>query len=128
MATTHTLGRRKQSVARVFLQEGKGQIEINDKPYQEYFSTKTLHYKVQQAFMLTETEGQYDVKINVQGGGITGQAEAIRLGISRALCELNPEHRLKLKPEGMLMRDPRAVERKKYGLKKARKKDQFSKR
>ncbi|MDR9373554.1 MAG: 30S ribosomal protein S9 [Schleiferiaceae bacterium] len=128
MATTHTLGRRKKSVARVFLQEGKGQIEINNKPYQEYFSTKTLHYKVQQAFLLTETENQYDVKINVQGGGITGQAEAIRLGLSRALCEVNPEHRLKLKPEGMLMRDPRAVERKKYGLKKARKKDQFSKR
>ncbi len=128
MATTHTLGRRKKSVARVFLQEGKGQIEINNKPYQEYFSTKTLHYKVQQVFLLTETEGQYDVKINVQGGGITGQAEAIRLGLSRALCEVNPEHRLKLKPEGMLMRDPRAVERKKYGFKKARKKDQFSKR
>ena len=128
MATTHTLGRRKKSVARVFLQEGKGQIEINNKPYQEYFSTKPLHYKVQQAFLLTETEGQYDVKINVQGGGITGQAEAIRLGLSRALCAGNPEHRLKLKPEGMLMRDPRAVERKKYGFKKARKKDQFSKR
>lgn len=128
MATTHSIGRRKQSVARVFLQEGKGQVLINDKPYEEYFSTKTLHYKVQQAFKTTETEGQYDVKINVRGGGITGQAEAIRLGISRALCEVNPELRTKLKPDGLLTRDPRAVERKKYGLKKARKKDQFSKR
>lgn len=128
MATTHSLGRRKSSVARVFLTEGKGAITINNKTHTDYFSTSTLVYKVEQALKLTETKGQYDIKINVQGGGVTGQAEAIRLGISRALCELNPEHRQTLKPEGMLTRDPRMVERKKFGFKKARKKDQFSKR
>lgn len=128
MATTHSLGRRKSSVARIFLTEGKGAITINNKSHTDYFSTSTLVYKVEQALMLTETKGQYDIKINVQGGGVTGQAEAIRLGISRALCDLNPEHRQTLKPEGMLTRDPRMVERKKFGFKKARKKDQFSKR
>lgn len=128
MAVTHTIGRRKTSVARVFLSEGKGNITINNKEANQYFSTPTLLYKLQQAFELTETTGQYDVKVNVTGGGITGQAEAVRLGISRALCEINPEHRSKLKPEGLMTRDPRMVERKKFGQKKARKKFQFSKR
>jgi len=128
MSVTHTIGRRKTSVARVFLQEGKGAITINKKDYKDYFNTPALHYKVEQAFALTETTGQYDVKINVDGGGITGQAEAVRLGISRALCEVNPEFRTQLKPEGVLTRDPRMVERKKFGQKKARKKFQFSKR
>lgn len=128
MAVTHTIGRRKTSVARVFLKEGKGDITVNKKNFKDYFNTPTLHYKVEQAFALTETTGQYDVMVNVEGGGITGQAEAIRLGISRALCELNPEHRIKLKPEGLMTRDPRMVERKKFGQKKARKKFQFSKR
>lgn len=128
MSVTHTIGRRKSSVARVFLQEGKGTITINKKDYKDYFDTPALHYKVEQAFSTTETSGQYDVKINVDGGGITGQAEAIRLGISRALCEINPDFRPMLKPDGMLTRDPRMVERKKFGQKKARKKFQFSKR
>ena len=128
MSVTHTIGRRKTSIARVFLKEGKGEITINKKNFKEYFDTPTLHYKLEQAFDLTETKGQYDVTVNVEGGGITGQAEAIRLGIARALCEINPEHRLKLKPEGLMTRDPRMVERKKFGQKKARKKFQFSKR
>ena len=128
MAVTHKIGRRKTSVARVFLSEGKGKITINNKDSKDYFSTPTLHYKLEQAFELTETKGQYDVKVNVTGGGITGQAEAVRLGISRALCDIDPEHRIKLKPEGLMTRDPRMVERKKFGQKKARKKFQFSKR
>lgn len=128
MAVTHTIGRRKTSVARVYLSEGKGSIVINGKDYKEYFSVPTLHYKIEQVFALTETTGQYDVKINVDGGGITGQAEAIRLGMARALCEINAEHRTALKPEGLMTRDPRMVERKKFGQKKARKKFQFSKR
>ena len=128
MAVTHTIGRRKTSVARVFLTEGKGKMTINNKDAKDYFDTPTLHYKVEQAFELTETKGQYDVKVNVTGGGITGQAEAVRLGIARALVELDPEHRTKLKPDGLMTRDPRMVERKKFGQKKARKKFQFSKR
>jgi small subunit ribosomal protein S9 len=128
MSVTHTIGRRKKSVARVFLKEGSGVITINKKDYKNYFDTAALHYKVEQAFLLTETASQYDVMVNVDGGGITGQAEAIRLGISRGLCEINPDHRIALKPEGVLTRDPRMVERKKFGQKKARKKFQFSKR
>lgn len=128
MSVTHTIGRRKKSVARVFLQEGKGEITINARDYKSYFSTKPLHYKIEQAFQLTETQGKYDVKVNVNGGGITGQAEAVRMAISRALCQINEEYRVQLKPEGLLMRDPRMVERKKFGQKKARKKFQFSKR
>ena len=128
MSVTHAIGRRKTSIARVFVQEGKGQITVNNKDFTEYFDTKTLHYKVQQPFSATETVGNYDVKVNVVGGGITGQAEAIRLGISRALCEINADWRSLLKPEGFLTRDPRMVERKKFGQKKARKKFQFSKR
>jgi small subunit ribosomal protein S9 len=93
-----------------------------------YFSTSQLQYKVNQPFSLTETIGKFDVKVNVEGGGITGQAEAIRLGISRALVSINPEFRTLLKPEGLMTRDPRMVERKKFGQKKARKRFQFSKR
>lgn len=128
MAVTHTIGRRKTSIARVFLKEGSGEITINKKNFKDYFTTATLHYKLEQAFDLTETKGQYDVTVNVEGGGITGQAEAIRLGIARALCEVNPEYRAMLKPDGLMTRDPRMVERKKFGQKKARKKFQFSKR
>ncbi len=128
MAVTHTIGRRKTSIARVFLKEGSGEITINKKNFKDYFDTATLHYKLQQAFDLTETTGQYDVTVNVEGGGITGQAEAIRLGIARALCEINPDYRSMLKPDGLMTRDPRMVERKKFGQKKARKKFQFSKR
>lgn len=128
MATTHAIGRRKTSVARVFIKEGKGVIKVNNRDYKDYFSTATMLYKVEQALNTTETTGKYDLNINVTGGGKNGQAEAIRLGISRALCEINPDFRSQLKPEGFLMRDPRMVERKKFGQKKARKKFQFSKR
>ena len=128
MDVIHTIGRRKTSVARIFLSEGKGEITINKKGYETYFPTSTLQYKIQQPFALTETQGNYDLKVTVTGGGINGQAEAVRLAISRALCQIDEENRLVLKPEGLLTRDPRMVERKKFGQKKARKKFQFSKR
>lgn len=128
MDTIHKIGRRKTAVARVYLSDGKGKITINNKDLNDYFPTATLQYKVNQPFALTETEGNYDVKVNVYGGGITGQAEAIRLALSRIMCEIDQENRLVLKPEGLLTRDPRMVERKKFGQKKARKKFQFSKR
>ncbi|MCP4883477.1 MAG: 30S ribosomal protein S9 [Flavobacteriales bacterium] len=128
METIHKIGRRKTAVARVYLSEGKGEITVNDKSFDSYFTTEMLKYKVVQPLMLTENTESFDVKAKVFGGGITGQAEAIRLAITRALVELNEEHRLVLKPEGLLTRDPRMVERKKFGQKKARKKFQFSKR
>ncbi len=128
MSTVHKIGRRKTSVARVYVKPGSGNIKINGKDSKEYFGTDVLVYKLNQPFLLTETAGQYDVTVNVFGGGITGQAEAIRLGISRALCEINAEFRLMLKPHGLLTRDARMVERKKPGQKKARKRFQFSKR
>ena len=128
MSIVHKIGRRKTSVARVYVRPGSGIITINKKDSKEYFGTDVLVYKVNQPFLLTETVGQYDVTVNVFGGGITGQAEAIRLGVSRALCELNEEFRLLLKPHGLLTRDARMVERKKPGQKKARKRFQFSKR
>lgn len=128
MATIHTIGRRKTSVARVYLSEGKGEITVNKRPAAEYFTTDLLRTKLDQPFALTDTKGTFDIVATVEGGGITGQVEAIRLGISRALCEVNPEYRAKLKPEGLLMRDPRMVERKKFGQKKARRRFQFSKR
>ena len=128
MSTTHAIGRRKTSVARVYLKEGNGSVTVNHRELNNYFSTSMLQYKVNQPFSLTETLGKYDVKVNVEGGGITGQAEAIRLGISRALVSINPEFRTMLKPEGLMTRDPRMVERNKFGQKKARKRFQFSKR
>ena len=128
MEVIHKIGRRKTAVARVYLSEGKGNITVNKKEMSTYFPTGTLQYKVRQPLMLTENLENFDVKVNVYGGGITGQAEAIRLAISRAMCELNDENRGILKPEGLLTRDPRMVERKKFGQKKARKKFQFSKR
>ncbi len=128
MEVIHKIGRRKTAVARVYVTPGNGNITINKKDLNNYFTTGTLQYKVKQPFALTNTEDVYDVKVNVYGGGITGQAEAVRLAISRALCEVDAEHRLALKPEGLLTRDPRMVERKKFGQKKARKKYQFSKR
>lgn len=134
METIHKIGRRKTAVARIYLSEGKGNIVVKNKRNKEYkelndyFPTATLQYKVNQPLMLTDNEKSYDIKVSVFGGGITGQAEAIRLAISRALCEIDAEHRLVLKPEGLLTRDPRMVERKKFGQKKARKKFQFSKR
>ena len=121
-------GRRKKSIARVRLMEGKGNITINKKPLDEYFGTEILKVIVNQPFSVTNTVGKYDVICKVQGGGFTGQAGAIRHGISRALNEANPEYRPALKSNGFLTRDPRMKERKKYGLKKARKAPQFSKR
>ena len=118
MEVIHTIGRRKTSVARLFLSEGKGNITVNKKDYSQFFPTATLQYKVNQPLLLTENEGSYDLKITVKGGGTNGQAEAIRLAISRALCKIDAEHRLILKPEGLLTRDPRMVERKKFGQKK----------
>ena len=128
MSVINTLGRRKSSVARIYLTKGKGNITVNKRDVKDYFATAVLLEKVNQPFNLTETAGQYDVKVNVAGGGVNGQAEAIRLGISRALVELNPDHKPALKAEGLMTRDPRMVERKKPGQKKARKKFQFSKR
>ena len=128
MDTVHTIGRRKTSIARIFISKGKGAITVNKKNYTDYFPTPTLQYKIQQPFILTSTEGNYDLNVTVKGGGTNGQAEAVRLAISRALCKINEEFRAELKPEGLLTRDPRMVERKKFGQKKARKKFQFSKR
>jgi small subunit ribosomal protein S9 len=128
MEVIHKIGRRKTAVARVYLSEGSGKITVNKKEMNTYFPTGTLQYKVMQPLVLTENAENFDVKVNVYGGGITGQAEAVRLAISRAMCELNEENRGVLKPEGLLTRDPRMVERKKFGQKKARKKFQFSKR
>ena len=128
MEVIHKIGRRKTAVARVYVSEGKGNITVNKNDMATYFPTATLQYKVNQPLVLTENDGNFDVKVNVYGGGITGQAEAIRLALSRAMCELDAENRSILKPEGLLTRDPRMVERKKFGQKKARKKFQFSKR
>lgn len=128
MEVIHKIGRRKTAVARVYVSEGKGNITINKKDLSVYFPTATLQYKVKQPLTLTDNVETYDITVNVYGGGVTGQAEAVRLGISRALCEVDAEHRTTLKPEGLLTRDPRMVERKKFGQKKARKKFQFSKR
>ena len=128
MEVIHKIGRRKTAVARIYLAPGKGSITVNKKDVNDYFPSATLQYKVNQPFALTDNEGNFDVKVNVFGGGVTGQAEAVRLALSRAMCELDEENRVILKPEGLLTRDPRMVERKKFGQKKARKKFQFSKR
>ncbi len=121
-------GRRKTSVARAYLTQGEGNITINGKPLDEYLPQETLKMVVNAPFVVTETVGQYDVNINVYGGGYTGQAGAMRHAIARALLEVVDDYRPKLKAAGFLTRDPRAKERKKYGLKKARKAPQFSKR
>lgn len=121
-------GRRKTSVARVFLRPGNGQITVNGKPMEVYFSTETARAMVRQALLATETADRFDVLVNTEGGGYNGQAGAIRLGIARALCVFNLELRARLKQFGLLTRDPRAHERKKYGQKGARKRFQFSKR
>ena len=128
MEVVNTLGRRKSAVARVYLKEGTGQITINGKDYKVYFPLEQWLFKLNQPFALTDQEGKFDVTVNVSGGGFTGQVEAIRLGISRALVQLDEEAKPALKKEGLMTRDPRMVERKKPGQKKARKKFQFSKR
>ena len=121
-------GRRKTSVARVRLERGSGQFTLNGRPLQDYFPTETLQALVRQPFDVTESAGQFDVVARIHGGGMTGQAGALRLGIARALEEEEPDWRAPLKSAGLLTRDPRKVERKKYGLKKARKAPQYSKR
>ncbi|HHT55140.1 MAG TPA: 30S ribosomal protein S9 [Acholeplasma sp.] len=121
-------GRRKKSVARVILTKGTGKFLVNGREFEEYIPSAAVRLDVMQPIVLTENEGKFDISVNVFGGGTTGQAGAIRLGITRALLEVNPELRETLKPAGLITRDPRVKERKKYGLKKARRAPQFSKR
>jgi len=128
MQVINTLGRRKTAVARVYLSKGKGKITVNNKEAKEVFPIDVLQSKLVQPFVLTDTVGKYNVSVNVSGGGINGQVEAIRLGISRALVEIDAENRVALKVDGLMTRDPRMVERKKPGQPKARKKFQLSKR
>lgn len=125
---TNTIGRRKEAVARVYLKKGTGSIIVNSKDYKEFFPLIYLQNQVELPLKTVEALDQYDLVINVQGGGVKGQAEAIKLGIARALCEVNAELRGALKKDGLLRRDPRVVERKKFGKAKARKSFQFSKR
>lgn len=128
MQAINALGRRKSAVARVYLSEGKGNVTINGKDIKEYFSSELLQYVVLQPLDVLKLTGSYDVKVTLDGGGVKGQAEALRLGIARALVEVNPEYKPALKAEGFMTRDPREVERKKPGRPKARKRFQFSKR
>jgi len=128
MDTIHAIGRRKASVARIYLKKGKGEITINKKDYKDFFPVEGLQQRLLHPFSVLDLVGKFDVKVNVNGGGNTGQADAIKLAISRALCELDVENRPALKAEGLLTRDPRVVERKKPGQKKARKKFQWVKR
>ncbi len=128
MDVINTSGRRKTAIARVYLKPGKGEIVVNKKDYKEYFPTGVLQYVVDQPFNITNNQGKFDVYANLNGGGVKGQAEALRLAVSKALIELDAEHRPPLKAKGLLRRDPRMVERKKPGQPKARKKFQFSKR
>jgi small subunit ribosomal protein S9 len=128
MAVIHSIGRRKTSIARVYLEAGNGAITVNSRDFKEYFPTGPLQYIVQQAQLTLNQKDNYDIKITVDGGGIKGQAEASRLGIARALVKISDENKSPLRKEGLLTRDPRMVERKKPGQKKARKKFQFSKR
>lgn len=128
MEVVSSIGRRKTSVARIYLQSGNGTITVNGREFNDYFPTEVLQTIVKQPLTTVEVAGDYDLNVNVDGGGIKGQAEAIRLAISRALCEINEEYRPPLKKEGFLTRDPRMVERKKYGRRKARRRFQFSKR
>ena len=124
----HAVGRRKTSVARVYLQRGKGEWRINGRTLAEYFPREAYHGILDKPFQATETAGEYDVMVNVRGGGLTGQAGAIQLGVARALLFEDEDRRVALRREGLLTRDPRRVERKKYGQPKARKRFQFSKR
>ena len=129
MEQTHALGRRKAAVARVYLTAGKGNVTINDRTLENYFPDESLQYIVMQPFTVTESTGKFDVKITLVGGGVKGQAEAVRLGIARALCEVDKEaYRSTLKAAGFLTRDAREVERKKPGQPGARRRFQFSKR
>jgi small subunit ribosomal protein S9 len=128
MEVINALGRRKTAVARVYLKPGSGKITVNKKSVEEYFPAPTLQYVARQALELTNNSDKYDIEANLDGGGFKGQVEALRMGMARAILKLEPEHRPVLKANGLLRRDPRMVERKKPGQKKARKKFQFSKR
>lgn len=128
MEVINTIGRRKAAIARIYMSEGKGQIIVNDKDYKVYFPHTKLHYIVEQPLNLLEVKNNYDIRVNLNGGGMSGQAEALRLAIARALVKVNPEYKTMLKAEGFMTRDPRVIERKKPGQPKARKRFQFSKR
>ena len=128
MPLTHSIGRRKTSIARIYLEPGKGTITVNQRDYKEYFPTGPLQYIVNQSQEAINSKEGFDITVNVNGGGITGQAEAVRLAVARALVKINEEHKSILRKAGLLTRDPRMVERKKPGQKKARKRFQFSKR
>ncbi len=128
MEVVNTIGRRKTSVARIYLTAGKGAITVNKRDVKTYFPSEILQTIINQPMTAVQVLGNYDIKANIKGGGTTGQAEALRMAIARALCEVNAEFRPALKKEGFLTRDPRMVERKKYGRRKARRRFQFSKR
>jgi small subunit ribosomal protein S9 len=128
MEIIKTIGRRKTSIARVYVQPGKGQIKVNDRELNDYFKSEILQTTVKQALVLVKQDGNYDVNVNVEGGGVKGQAEAIRLGIARAMVKVSDEHKSPLRKEGLMTRDSRMVERKKPGRRKARRRFQFSKR
>ena len=128
METVNAVGRRKAAVARVIVKEGNGNIVINKRPLEVYFPSSILQYIVKQPLTALDVVGNYDIQVNLDGGGYKGQAEALRLGIARALVKINPEDKSVLRKEGFMTRDPRAVERKKPGQPKARKRFQFSKR
>jgi small subunit ribosomal protein S9 len=128
MEPINALGRRKAAVARVFLSDGKGKITVNDRDYKEYFGAETLQYVVTQPLVVMNAIDKYDIRVNLDGGGVKGQAEALRLGITRALIQIDAENKTVLKANGFVTRDPREVERKKPGRPKARKRFQFSKR
>ncbi|MDR1793640.1 MAG: 30S ribosomal protein S9 [Bacteroidales bacterium] len=128
MAVINTTGRRKTAIARIYMNNGEGKIVVNGRDYKEYFPTGTLQYVVTQSLTVVNAQDKFDVKVNLTGGGVAGQAEALRLAIAKALCEYDPQNRPPLKAQGLLRRDPRMVERKKPGRPKARKRFQFSKR
>ncbi len=128
MEVTNTSGRRKTAVARVYITKGNGDITVNGKDYKVYFPVPTLQYYVEQSLVISKVRNDYNINVNVKGGGITGQAQAIRLGIAKALVEENSDLKSALRAEGLMTRDPRMVERKKFGQKKARARFQFSKR
>jgi len=128
MQITNTTGRRKTSIARVYVSPGKGLIVVNEREFKDYFPSEIHQILVKQPFTILQNDGQYDVSVTVEGGGVKGQAEAVRLGIARALVEISAENKPALKKEGLLTRDSRMVERKKFGRRKARRRFQFSKR
>ncbi len=124
----NTIGRRKQSIARIYLSEGKGNITVNKKSFEAYFPMEWHRNNILSPVVISENDGKYDVKVNLTGGGVTGQAEALRLALAKAMVELDPENKPELRKAGLITRDARVVERKKFGRRKARKTAQFSKR